>query len=229
MGLILVFSLWPASIRPFDLIFKQSNYMTMFLAPAALAGGFLICRLKPKIRAAMLVLYGFGGVFLAALLQADIQTFTANARAIPTFIKQHPDAIYYLGAVGDMSVEFDKVLTAESLATMQSSNIKPLAEAAAVRVGEKAVAVVDPISGPHRRDPRISASWPNADCWKPVGFIQPIELSFFARTAVWIVRTVLAVLPVDLLRERADSFMSVPPATVFAFELNCDELRESAQ
>jgi hypothetical protein len=228
-GLILVFSLWPASLKPFDLIFKQSNYMTMFLAPAALAGGFLIGRFSPIVGIAMLALYGLGGIFLAALLQADIQTFTANARAIPTFTKQQPDATYYMGTVGDMSVEFDKVLAAPDLDAMRLSNVKPLAAAAAVRSGEKAVAVVDPISGPHRRDPRISESWPNAKCWTPIGLIQPIELSYLARTAVRIVRALLAAMPVATLRERADSFMSTPPATVFGFEMQCEIARESTQ
>lgn len=221
-SLILVFSLWPASLKPIDLIFKQSNYMTLFLAPATISGGLLVSLSKPFARAAMMITYCAGGLFFAALQQADIQTFSANARAMPDFIKQQPDSTFYIGTAGRMAVSFEKVLTANNLDDMRSGNIKPLSEASLASVGEPAMIILDPISGPYRRDLRISEDWPNAKCWRPAGTIHPDELGFMARTAVWFVRATLSALPIAALQTRAQSFMAMPPVFVLKIDTQCE-------
>lgn len=226
IGLVLIFSLWPASLKPFDFIFKQSNYLTMFLAPAALGGGLLISRLRPVTRIVVMTIYGIGGLFLSALLQADIQTFTANARSVPDFIKQEPDATYYVGMVGQMAVDFDNALAARDRSELTRQNVKALVEASSATREVKAIMVLDPISGPHRRDPPLSEISPDMTCWKSVGSIQPSELSTFARLAVWFVRAALKSLPVSTLRAKLDSFMLLEPASVLKLDAQCDAMRD---
>lgn len=226
-GLVLVFSLWPASVFPLKLIFKQSNYMTMFLAPLALAGGVFLNRLASRYRIAVMLVFGAGGLFLAALLQADIQSFTANARVLPNLVKHHPDTTFYLGSTGGAAVDFDRALTAANLGDLRPANVKALAEGSKARRGEPAIAVFDPVSGPHRRDPAGTDGWPNATCWLPYDeHLSSAPLSWPGDLAVRVVRLSLRAIPNATLNSYADHFMASMPMVILRLDPGCEAASE---
>lgn len=90
LSLLLVLTLTPVSLQPLRFAMKQSNYLTLFLAPLALLAGLLLARLRwggTVLLAAVLL----GGMALGALEQRAYRVFTANSRAAITFAAGHPD------------------------------------------------------------------------------------------------------------------------------------------
>jgi 4-amino-4-deoxy-L-arabinose transferase-like glycosyltransferase len=220
--LVLLFSLWPATLQPLRLIFKQSNYMTLFLAPAALLGGLWLAAMgRTGLRNILLAIHVLGGLGLAALLQADIQTFTANARAAAAEVARQPGANFYLGTTGQMAANLDASLRAPTLAQLVPATVKPLAQASGGPIAGPAWAVVDPVSGPRRGDPNQVSAWPNAACWEASGQLTPQPLAAPARLAVTGLRAALSLLPGEAGRQRASNFMAAVPAQVYRFREGC--------
>jgi hypothetical protein len=93
VGLLAVLSLFPVSLSPLRLTMKQSNYITLFLAPTALLAGMAIAALPRTFgRLALAMCLAFG-VLLGGLQQADYRAFTANSKALAAFAVQHPRAV----------------------------------------------------------------------------------------------------------------------------------------
>ena len=82
LGLLAVLSLFPVSLSPLRLPMKQSNYLTLFLAPLALAAAFGAQRLPRRAGDAAVGLSVALGLALALLQQADYRAFTANGKAL---------------------------------------------------------------------------------------------------------------------------------------------------
>lgn len=221
-GLLIIFSLWPASISPIKLIFKQSNYMTIFLAPLALAASLCLVRLSNRQQSIAIAIYAVGGLILATLLQADVQSFTANARSTPQFVREHTEATFYLGKAGRMAVQFDQSLSAKSLNDLNDERVRILADAALAKSGFTAYAIIDPISGAHRNDPTDILAWENAHCWTKVGELTPTPLSWPAKMARDIVITLLDSMPISSLKSRSSTFMAMPAAIIYQFNSECD-------
>jgi 4-amino-4-deoxy-L-arabinose transferase-like glycosyltransferase len=93
LGLLAVLSLFPVSLSPLRLTMKQSNYITLFLAPTALLAGMAIAALPRTFSQLALTLCLALGVLLGALQQADYRVFTANSKALAEFAVQHPNAV----------------------------------------------------------------------------------------------------------------------------------------
>lgn len=93
IGLLLVLSVFPVSLSPLRFPMKQSNYITLFLAPTALLAGFAIAALPRTLGHLSLALCLLLGFLLGALQQADYRAFTANTKALAAFAAQHPRAI----------------------------------------------------------------------------------------------------------------------------------------
>lgn len=93
IGLLLVLSVFPVSFSPLRFPMKQSNYMTLFLAPTALLAGFAISTLPRNFGYLVLALCMTLGLLLAVLQQADYRAFTANSKALAAFAVQHPRAM----------------------------------------------------------------------------------------------------------------------------------------
>jgi 4-amino-4-deoxy-L-arabinose transferase-like glycosyltransferase len=79
--LIGIFSLFPVSLHPIKLIFKQTNYMLMFAAPLALLSGVALSRLKGGSFILVIAILVVGSVTLSGLEQQSIRVFTANSKA----------------------------------------------------------------------------------------------------------------------------------------------------
>jgi hypothetical protein len=94
-GLLAVFSFLPISFRPFTLIAKQSNYMSIFLAPLCLIAGWFLARFRGKAFAGALTVVFAGSIVLAGLEQQSIRVFTANSKAAVVFAREHPKLPVY--------------------------------------------------------------------------------------------------------------------------------------
>ena len=93
IGLLVVLSVFPVSLSPLRFPMKQSNYITLFLAPTALLAGFTIAALPCALGYLALALCLALGIPLGALQQADYRMFIANSKALAAFAVQHPRAI----------------------------------------------------------------------------------------------------------------------------------------
>ena len=80
-GLLLAFSIIPVSFSPMHFVMKQTNYMTIFLAPLAILSGFGLAQMRAELRTGALLLVAAGGFLIAAITQQDLRVFTANAQA----------------------------------------------------------------------------------------------------------------------------------------------------
>jgi hypothetical protein len=92
LGLLAMLSLFPVSLNPFRIIFKQSNYLTLFLAPMAVLAGWLLARVGGwSARIALIATLALG-VALGALQQQSYRLFVSNGVALSDYMKRHPDA-----------------------------------------------------------------------------------------------------------------------------------------
>ncbi|MFM8332413.1 MAG: ArnT family glycosyltransferase [Candidatus Methylumidiphilus sp.] len=113
VSLLIFLSLSPVSINPFRFVQKQSNYLTIFLAPIALLAGRQIANIPKETSLVVMAIVVIGGVALGALQQVDYRTFTSNSKAAVAFARAHTNdwvigsanneniAIIYSRIVGD--------------------------------------------------------------------------------------------------------------------------------
>ncbi|MEO8026054.1 MAG: glycosyltransferase family 39 protein [Bryobacteraceae bacterium] len=103
VSLVCVLSFLPVSLSPLRLAMKQSNYLTLFLAPIAILAGFVIARIPRPIGHGLLAVTATGGLVLAAMEQQAYRVFTSNSKAIATFAQEHPGAVIY-GSVNNANI-----------------------------------------------------------------------------------------------------------------------------
>jgi 4-amino-4-deoxy-L-arabinose transferase-like glycosyltransferase len=101
LGLLAVLSLFPVSLSPLRLAMKQSNYLSLFLAPLALAAAFGVQRLPRRIAGAALGLSVALGVALALLQQADYRAFTANGKALAALAAASAPGAIWVGSTNN--------------------------------------------------------------------------------------------------------------------------------
>jgi hypothetical protein len=89
LGLLGIFSFIPVSFVPLRFVMKQSNYMTIFLAPLAIVGAFGLSRMGRWMRAGLMTAFVAGGIALAALAQQDMRAFMARGQAAEAFAEAH--------------------------------------------------------------------------------------------------------------------------------------------
>ena len=92
VSLLVVLSFMPVSVSPLRFVMKQSNYLTLFLAPIALLAGYLVVRFPRRIGFMVLAVIMTGGLALGALEQQAYHVFTSNSKAAVEFAKAHPDS-----------------------------------------------------------------------------------------------------------------------------------------
>ena len=103
LGLLVVLSFFPVSLSPLRLTMKQSNYITLFLAPMALLGGALLARFSQRALVLALTAVLGLGLLLAALQQADYRAFVANSKAVDALAAASPHSVI-LGSNNNSSV-----------------------------------------------------------------------------------------------------------------------------
>jgi 4-amino-4-deoxy-L-arabinose transferase-like glycosyltransferase len=92
-GLLVVLSVFPVSLSPLRFPMKQSNYISLFLAPTATLAGMAIAALPVVGGRLILALCLSLGLLLGALQQADYRAFTSNSKALADFAAQHPQSL----------------------------------------------------------------------------------------------------------------------------------------
>jgi len=95
ISLLVVLSFFPVSVTPLRFAMKQSNYLTLFLAPLALIAGAALSALPRRTAYLLTALTLSGGFLLAALEQQDYRVFTANSRGLLVFSENHPNQDIY--------------------------------------------------------------------------------------------------------------------------------------
>lgn len=90
LALLSILSFTPISFDPLRFVMKQSNYITLFLAPMALLAGYQLAAAPRWLGLGLLLLMVSGGFLLAALEQQAYQVFTSNSKAAVAFAKAHP-------------------------------------------------------------------------------------------------------------------------------------------
>jgi 4-amino-4-deoxy-L-arabinose transferase-like glycosyltransferase len=101
--LLTVLSFTPIKINPLQFIVKQSNYLSLFLAPIALLAGYQIAQLSRRTAVITLLTTLIGGVALGALEQQAYNVFTSNSKAAVEFSKKHTDS-WIIGSINNGNI-----------------------------------------------------------------------------------------------------------------------------
>lgn len=145
LGLLVFLSVLPVSILPLRFPMKQSNYITLFIAPVALLAGIAIVSFPRSIGRAILIASICIGVAFSFLQQADYRIFTANTKALAKFAIEHPGSVI-IGSVNNRSlgnlwaaqtnpgITSAKILSFRDLMEMKSTTHKILNEADSIYV-----------------------------------------------------------------------------------------------
>jgi hypothetical protein len=172
LGLLAVFSLFVARVNPIELIPKQTNYMTIFLAPLAVLGGFTITSLRPAwVRWLTFACYAFPSVILAGLLQQSVRSFTVNSRPTVALAREHPEKQLYVMTNAFRRQQWENLVSGPS----GGDNLRSLSD---LKTSEGAQwVVIDPQTlGWGASDPDSIDELPG--CWIKDGSVRPdIRLS----------------------------------------------------
>lgn len=96
LGLLLILSLFPVSLRPLTFVPKQTNYMLLFVAPLCLLAGWGLSQLSGRLPYLIVAACMASGLLLALLLQGSVAVFTANSWATLRYVQNKPDVHFYV-------------------------------------------------------------------------------------------------------------------------------------
>ena len=109
VSLIVILSLFPVSLNPVILVFKQTNYMLIFVAPLCLLAGWGLSRL-PTLWATVIAAISVGaGLVFAALLQGSVALFTANSWATLQYVQAKPGVTFYVMSNAMRAASFQRL------------------------------------------------------------------------------------------------------------------------
>jgi hypothetical protein len=220
VGMLSVFSLLPISVDPLRLIAKQSNYLSMFVAPLALLGAIGLASMGRWLRWGASAAFVFGGFVLGALGQQDLRAFVANSQAAEDFAATRPaGTVYGTGWNANVS-RFHAVLrsSAAEARVRAMRELKPIP--GAVAVNAEAYVVLDRQTlGRSQFDVALTAA---PACWRSISGLEPQGYGFGAdvtRVAVSLARRLpgplgqRAAAPFErLLHPAPAEVYTVPPA-----------------
>jgi 4-amino-4-deoxy-L-arabinose transferase-like glycosyltransferase len=187
LGLFLILSILPVSLSPLRFVMKQSNYISIFLAPLAILGGMAIAQLPRWIGNGALAAALMIGAALSLLQQADWRAFSANTKALAAWAVENPDSLV-VGSVNnaDFGNSWLRIrYPGQSHATIMAfgdiradpTRFAPLAAAAGV------VTVAFDAENIHWGKRRVAMAAP-LPCWgPPVATLTPVGLSLGNRFA----------------------------------------------
>lgn len=184
--LVGVLSLFPVSLAPLRFTMKQSNYMSLFLAPTSILAGMAIATFPRAIGAITVGLCVGLGIFLGALQQADYRAFTSNSKALATFLIEHPNSMI-VGSTNNSSLgNLWAILEFQDAPRTNIISFKEVFEkpfGAIASEGQAVFAVLDPqtmnwFSG------KAPVTTP-LPCWKYELKLKPENLGFGNKIAGW--------------------------------------------
>ena len=177
LGLLAVLSFTPVSLDPLKFVMKQSNYLTLFLAPLALLAGYQLAHTPRRLALAILITTVGGGFVLAGLEQQAYHVFTSNSKAAVAFA-QNNRGIPMVGSVnnGNIAAAYSILHRDRALATqIRYMNEMPHG-LSVIGPGENPAAPVFAVldretMGWGKNDVRLTRA---PLCWKAVGPLVPI-------------------------------------------------------
>lgn len=188
LGLLAVFSFVPVSLVPLRFVMKQSNYMTLFLAPLAIMGAFGLSRMGRWMRPGIMTVFAVGGVMLAALAQQDMRAFVANGQAAEAFAETHADDVVY-GTEWVWRISLFHARLRSLKAEPRVRDLRDLHPMLDVPPGQRFVVVIDRETlGRSLRDVNLQNIPP---CWVRTAELAPIGYgagAIVTRGIVWIAR-----------------------------------------
>lgn len=176
ISLLLVLSITPVSLDPLRFAMKQSNYLTLFLAPIALLAGFQIARIPERYKTLVLMATVLGGVELGALEQQAYHVFTSNSKGAVEYAKANPEK-FFLGSVNNsnMAQVYAYVTKDSELAKrfgyLNQEGIQRLS-GEAMRKGEREIFLVldKETIGWSKKDIQLAEPLP---CWRKIESVTP--------------------------------------------------------
>lgn len=216
VSLLLVLSFFPVSLAPLKFAMKQSNYLTLFLAPIAVFAGIAIQRLPRKLGHFLVFLALAGGIGLSFLEQQAYQVFTANSRALVAFAEQHPQRLV-LGSVNNRNIAcVYALLGGDTCDRLRINDFADITAELTSSNSEEAYAVIDRETlGWSSRDIKLDKA-PN--CWRDGTLLSPAD-SGNSRALLTLVLNSATFLPASL-KNKLQSLQTPQPATLYRVDLN---------
>lgn len=229
IGLLAIFSLFPLSLSPLRLIPKQSNYMTIFLAPLCVLGGIAIAAIGSALaRGAVLAVVAAGAVLLCALEQQTIHAFTANSAPTIEYAARHPSTAVYVVANAARRNVWAGLLPGTkpghvgNVHSMQDLFGGPGTETRAPRPPD-AVAIVDPQTIGWGQN-GIAAVSDIPPCWVQIESLPPQVRDTLGRRLTTAAAAAASLLPARVARPAMARFVSLTapsPAQVYRIPETC--------
>ena len=104
VSVLLVLSVFPVSLDPLRFVMKQSNYITLFLAPMAVLAGLALASMPRPLAMPLLLLSALIGVFLGLMQQADYRAFGANSKSLGEWAASQSQPVVVVGSVNNASL-----------------------------------------------------------------------------------------------------------------------------
>lgn len=219
-GLLLTLSVFPVSLSPLRFTMKQSNYLTLLLAPLALLAAFGLGRLPARASSTVLAVAASAGVLLGALQQADYRAFTANSKALAVRMQAQP-SVLWIGSrnnedLGALLLRLQGSTTVPATSFRETLD-QPEVYRQLLARADGVMAVLDPQTAGWFAGPRHPPVDP-LPCWQALGVITPAGLGLGNRLA-GALADAAAQVPSAQFRRLADSLgrLAHPlPARIFA-------------
>jgi len=225
-GLIVVFSLLPVSLDPVKLIYKQPNYMLIFVAPLALLSGLALSRLRGAVFVLAVAALVVGSVTLAGLEQQTIQVFTANGKAAVGFAETVPGATIYATSNNVNAEDYSNLMRGRGPGPIQFKELVELRNlgTAAQTANKPAFAIIDleTIDWGNQGTP-IKRIEDVPACWERQSQLRPTGLGW-GRFVVQAMLGVAEALPAAVRDRVVDKLarLAVPrPAYIYKIDPNC--------
>ena len=219
-GLVLLFSLFVVSWRPLLFIPKQTNYMSMFLAPLSLLAGHALGRLRGLRWWAVAAGVFVPSALLAGMQQNAIRVFTANSKGALEFSRTHPDSEVFVNTNALRAAAFNNLVRPDALIgnVRFIGDLKPAQLDLDIGQGSGSrYAIIDTETLSWGADEPIKALAEVPSCWTKVGLLQPAGLGAGTRMLLAL-RPVANVMPErlrDSVTGKLDSLTHPAPAYVF--------------
>ena len=220
VGMVVVLSFMPVSLSPLRFVMKQSNYLTLFLAPMALLAGWFTASLTTRLRVALIGIVVFGGLLLGAFEQQAYRVVTSNSKAVLALLDAYPKSMIYGTSNNSNIAAFQSTIEGVPSIGQRVDTYSALAkprDAANDRGGDRLV-VLD----------RETWNWGNDSmpierippCWSSRGDLVPTGFGW-GRDVVLALDRVAAIVPARLgapVRRALGAIANPLPATVYVVD-----------
>jgi hypothetical protein len=231
-SLLVFLSFTPVSFHPLRLAMKQSNYLSIFLAPIAMISGRQIANLPKWASLSVISVVVMGGVGLGALQQADYRVFTSNSKAAVQFSEAHPHA-WILGTENNARIaqEYSNLMGSDNLSQLFYTFDFKFAQGDATSMisqkGDDGYLIVDQQTM-YWANPMAKLSYPLA-CWREVDRLTPTGFGAGKYVVDWLIAMV-QYLPVPLRQKLTPPLQALSqPKPAIVYRVNKHNLLCGAQ